>query len=126
MGTLVRPSPGRSPGVRRWGAGVVALGQGRSEDQDDDHEHHDHGSGGDGDGEDRVEEDENGSGGTTALTMRSALSRMAIHQVPRTKIVIGTVTVKEAATSLSLLWLVRTSISTSMPADRAPAAAKTK
>ena len=64
--------------------------------------------------------------GTTALTMRSALSRMAIHQVPRTKIVIGTVTVKEAATSLSLLWLVRTSISTSMPADRAPAAAKTK
>ena len=49
------------------------------------------------------EEDENGSGGTTALTMRSALSRMAIHQVPRTKIVIGTVTVKEAATSLSLL-----------------------
>lgn len=64
--------------------------------------------------------------GTSALTMRSALSRMAIHQMPTTKTAIGTAMVYAAARSLSLLELVTTSISTSIPADSAPAAATTK
>ena len=60
------------------------------------------------------------------LTTRSAFGRMASHQMPRTKIAIGTVTVNDAATSLSSLCPVSTSISTSIPAENAPAAAKMK
>ena len=51
---------------------------------------------------------------------------MAIHQMPSTKIAMGTVTVNDAATSPSWLCPVSTSISTSMPAENAPAAANTK
>ena len=38
----------------------------------------------------------------------------------------GIVTVNDAWVSVSSLWWVRTSISTSIPAEKAPAAAKTK
>lgn len=63
--------------------------------------------------------------GTTVLTSRSALPRLAIHQMPRINTALGIVTVNDAARSDSSDSPVSTAISTLMPAEKAPAAAKT-